>query len=127
MFPAYLCLLIAALLPYVWVGLAKSRKGYNNYAPRLQQAKLEGWRARAHWAQLNSYEALPPFIAAVLTAVQTGAPAATVNLAAEVFIVARVLHGVFYIANLAWQRSLAWFAGISCVLWLFVEALRRVA
>ena len=65
------CVLAACLMPILTVGLAKvslarmPRKlgGYDNFNPREWEAKLDGWRARAHAAQLNGYEALPLFIA----------------------------------------------------------------
>lgn len=131
---AYSCLLIAILLPYIWIYFAKFgrsddgiAKRYNNYAPRAQQAKLEGYRARAVWAHNNAFEALPGFIAAVLVAVQAGVPAPLVNGAAIVFIVARVLHGVCYLANLAWQRSAIWAIGLLALVYLFVQALLHLA
>lgn len=124
---AYICLLVAALMPFLWVGLAKGTIRYNNYAPRDQLGKLAGWRARANWAHLNAFEALPIFALAVLSAIQTGVPADTVNLAAEVFIGARVLHGGLYIANQAWPRTAVWFVGLCSCVYLLVQAIQRAA
>lgn len=131
---AYSCILIAVLLPYLWTFCAKFGKSddgiakrYDNREPRAQQALLKGYRARANWAQLNAFEAMPGFIGAVLAAIQTGVPADQVNTAALVFVVARVLHGVCYLANLAWQRSLVWMVGLGSVIWLLVQAIQRVA
>ena len=68
---AYWCILIAALLPYVWVAIAKSgAPGYNNKDPRGWIAKQDSYRVRnAHAAHLNAFEAFAPFAAAVLMAV----------------------------------------------------------
>ena len=69
-------LLIAALLPIVCAGIAKSgtmktppqEGGYDNHDPRAWMARQSDWRARADNAQSNSFEALPFFFAAVLSA-----------------------------------------------------------
>ena len=68
---AYWCVLIAAYLPIAWTGMAKfgaGGKDFDNAAPRAMLAKLDGWRQRANWAQLNGFEAFPPFAAAVIIA-----------------------------------------------------------
>lgn len=129
---AYACMLIAAALPYFWIFLTKVRvqvggesRNYNNHAPRAQQAKLEGWRQRAVWAQNNAFESMPAFLAGVLAAGQAGVPAEQVNAAAEVFIAGRILHGVFYLANLPLPRSSAWLVGLIATVYLFVLAVRH--
>ena len=120
---AYWCVLIAALLPYVWVGLAKSPlRRYDNRAPRDFEEKLSGWKQRAHWAQLNSYEAYPPFAAGVVIAQQLAAQQAVVDALAVAFVVARILHGLLYIADRATLRTLVWTAGFLCVIGLFIAA-----
>ncbi|MGQ5523823.1 MAPEG family protein [Chitinimonas sp. PSY-7] len=131
---AYGCLLIAVFLPYVWVYFAKFGKSedgtafrYNNYSPRLQQAKLEGFRARAVWAHNNAFEALPAFAAALLLAVQAGVAAETINITSVVFICARILHGAFYLANRPSLRSAVWFIGFVAVVYMLVEAILGVA
>lgn len=123
---AYICLLVSALMPFLWVGLAKGTIRYNNYAPRDQLAKLTGWRARANWAQLNAFEAFPFFAAAILAAIQAGVAAETVNLAAVVFVGARLLHGILYIANQAWPRTAVWFVGLGSCVYLVVQAINRM-
>ena len=119
---AYWCILAAALLPYVWVGAAKSAPGYNNAAPRAFLDTLSDWRKRAGWAQLNAFEAFPAFAAGVIIAHQLRAPQAWVDLLALGFIGFRLVHGIAYIGNWPALRSLAWVGGISCVIALFVVA-----
>jgi uncharacterized MAPEG superfamily protein len=120
---AYWCVLIAAILPYVWAGVAKYPLGaYDNRNPRDYLEKLSGRPKRAHWAQLNAWEAFAPFAAAVIIAHLAKADQAVVNALAMAFIAARVLHGLFYIADQATLRSLAWTAGFVCVIGLFVTA-----
>ena len=59
---AYWCVLIAALLPYVWVGFAKGTAAdYNNKDPRGWAAKQQSYRIRnAHAAHLNAVPPVPP-------------------------------------------------------------------
>ena len=66
---AYWCILIAALLPYVWVFIAKRGPRYDNRDPRGWLAKQDNPRAhRANSAQFNAFEAFAPFAAGVLMA-----------------------------------------------------------
>jgi uncharacterized MAPEG superfamily protein len=120
---AYWCVLVAALLPFLFTGLAKlTGPGFNNYKPRDFQAGLTGWRQRAHWAHLNSFEAFPPFAAAVIVAHLAGAPQDRIDLLALAFIACRLVYGALYIANKAPLRSLVWALGLACVIGLFVIA-----
>ncbi len=126
---AYWCILIAALLPYVWVSIAKqSGERYNNREPRSWQSKQTNPRSqRAHAAHLNGFESFPAFVAGVLMAQLAGVPHATITLLAIVFVVARVLHGVFYITNVHALRSLVWAVGFGSALTLMVKAALQVA
>ncbi|HET7798118.1 MAPEG family protein [Nevskia sp.] len=122
---AYWCVLVAAYLPIVWTGIAKFGAGgrdFDNAAPRVMLAKLDGWRQRANWAQLNGFEAFPPFAAAVIIAHLTSVPQPRIDALALAFIAARIVYGVFYLMNLATLRSVAWMAATGCVVALFVSA-----
>ena len=121
---AEMCMIAAIILPYVWVGVAKAGPKFDNAAPREQLANAEGYRQRANWAQQNAWEALAPFLAAVLFAEMRQAPQSTVDLLAGLFIGCRVLHGVVYIANQATLRSLIWAVGFFSMLAIFVTAAR---
>ncbi|NKF21337.1 MAPEG family protein [Solimonas marina] len=116
------CVLVAALLPFVFTITAKSSKRYKNTTPREYLEQSSGWRKRAHWVQVNSFEAFPPFAAAVVIAHVVAGPSATANLLAVLFIVLRVVYGICYIANQATLRSLVWFGSMACVIGLFVVA-----
>ena len=126
---AYWCILIAALLPYIWVTVAKqSGERYNNREPRAWQAKQTDPRShRANAAHLNGFESFPAFVAGVLMAQLAGVPGGTVNVLAIVFVVARVLHGIFYIGNQQALRSLVWFVGFLSALALMVMAALKIA
>ncbi|TXH90799.1 MAG: glutathione metabolism protein [Rhodoferax sp.] len=118
---AYWCILVAALLPIACAGIAKSGKfkqsrregGYDNHNPRAWLAKQTDWRARANAAQANSFEALPFFIGAVLVAHQLGANQTLVDLLALLFIVARILYVMLYLADNAKLRSTVWTIGLA--------------
>lgn len=127
---AYWCVLIAALLPYVWVSIAKaSGERYDNRDPRAWVARQTNPRVhRANAAQLNSYEAFAPFAAAVVLAQLAGVATDRIALLALAFVILRVLHGIVYVAGLKHAlRSLVWFTAFACVLALLALAALRVA
>ena len=113
---AYWAVLVAAVMPIVCAGIAKSgmfgkprrEGGYDNDNPRAWLARQTDWRARANAAQANSFEALPFFIGAVIIAHQLGAPQLRVDVLAFLFVFMRVLYVMMYLANLASMRSIAW-------------------
>ncbi|NND54400.1 MAG: hypothetical protein HKN56_05445 [Gammaproteobacteria bacterium] len=118
---AFWCIPLAMFLPLVWVGIAKSMaKGYDNRQPREWLATLEGRAKRANWAQQNSYEAFPPFAAAVIVAHLTGSAQLTIDIIAGLFILLRIAHGITYIADKDMLRSLLWLGGYGCTLALFI-------
>lgn len=126
---AYWCVLIAALLPYVWIGFAKSgATDYNNKDPRGWAAKQQSYRVRnANGAHLNAFEAFSPFAIGVLMAQFTQVDAQLVSWLAMAFIAFRILHGIFYLTGLHRFRSLVWVSGLACVIALMLLAALRVA
>lgn len=127
---AYVCILIAALLPYVWTVVAKQGGSgrFDNRDPRQWLEQQNNPRVRrADAAQKNAFEAFPAFAAAVLMAQLAGVDPQRIGWLAAVFVVMRVLHGVFYVGNKSSLRSLVWFVGLICVLALMVMAALQVA
>lgn len=118
---AYFCVLIMMFIPLLAVGYAKFSKGtYDNRSPRDFLEKLEDGKAkRAHYAQLNSYEAFPPFAAAVIIAHQIQAPQHLLDILAVSFIVVRSLYVYFYIVDKHVLRSTAWFIGLFITVSIF--------
>lgn len=118
---AYWTVLVAALLPMLCAGMAKwgsvarSRRegGYDNHHPREWLARQTGWRARANAAQANSFEALPFYIGAVIIAHQHGAFQTRLDLLAFLFVVLRLFYILFYVADMATPRSVAWIAAFA--------------
>lgn len=116
---AYWCVLIAALLPIVWVLYAK-RGMTDNHNPRAGIDELPPARRRAYGAHLNATENFPFFAAAVIIALQLGAPVATVNWLAGLYIVVRILHALLYITDQASLRSLSFLVGFVINVAIFV-------
>jgi len=120
------CLLIAVVLPYLLAGSSlyfrlKQFGTINTREPRQQAAELQGARVVA--AQLNAWEALLVFAAALFVASISGVGTETVNQASLIFIAGRVLHGVFYIADNAPLRSLSFAVSFGSCISLFIAAL----
>jgi len=123
---AYWMILVAALLPYMGTGYAKFADGggktYDNSAPRVGTDSLPPRRRRAYWAQLNGFEAFPPFAAGVIVAHLAGAPQSWIDGLAITFVVLRVIYTLLYIHDHATARSLVWVAALACVVGLFAAA-----
>lgn len=121
------CLLAACFLPVACAGIAKSRGfgkprrdgGFDNHNPRQWLAGLQGWQARAHAAQQNSFEALPLFIAGVLVAERLHASQALVDGLAVAFVLLRVGYIGAYVADRANLRSTFWVLAVACCVALF--------
>ncbi|WP_043958271.1 MAPEG family protein [Lysobacter sp. A03] len=127
---AYWCVLVVAMLPYVWTVVAKlSGKGrFDNNDPRAWLARQDNPRtSRANSAQMNAFEAFPAFAAAVILAQLAGVEHPRIALLALIFVVARILHGIFYVTDKASLRTGTWFIGLVCVVALLVQAAMHVA
>jgi uncharacterized MAPEG superfamily protein len=120
---AYWCVFAAALLPYAFTGLAKfTGPRYDNHAPRDFLEQLHGWRKRAHWAQLNSFEAFAPFAAGVIVAQLSAVPQDRIDALALAFVALRVVYGALYVLDRPWLRSTAWALAFACIIVLFLSA-----
>jgi uncharacterized MAPEG superfamily protein len=121
---AYLCVLIAGLLPYMGTMVAKwGFRRFDNNNPREWLSQQTGFRARGNAAQANSFEAFPFFASGVIIATLAQVDAARIDLYAMVFVVARVGFIACYVADKAGMRSLCWLAGLLSVVGLFAAAL----
>jgi uncharacterized MAPEG superfamily protein len=123
------CILIAALLPYLWSTMALRARvdqfgSFDNKLPRLEQAKLTGRGARALGASANAFETFPFFAASVIVARIAGADPGWSAIWSVVYVAARLLHGVFYYGDLDKLRSGAFGLGQVCCVALFVLGAR---
>lgn len=118
------CLLVVAVLPYVLANMGGyfKFKQFGNVDinhPREQAARLEGIGARAVAAQMNAWEALGVFSAAVFMAHLAHADAEASATAAKIYVATRIAHPVFYIANIAPARTAVFLVGMGALARLF--------
>jgi uncharacterized MAPEG superfamily protein len=120
---AFWCVLAAIFLPYLWTYVAKFTTGFrprDNHNPREYLQKLEGPAKRAFWAEQNTFESVPGFMAAVIIAHLAHAPQGRIDAIAVTYIVLRLVYGLLYMADKALLRSLVWAASLACIVGLFV-------
>ncbi|MCV3212934.1 MAPEG family protein [Plectonema radiosum NIES-515] len=98
-------------LPFLVVGYARMRVGYDQSAPRAMFDKLPPYAQRATWAHQNSFEGFMIFAAAALMAYVTGVNSPLAAVAAIAFVAARLLYSIFYILNIPLMRSLMFAVG----------------
>ena len=96
----------------IFMAMGQQEGGYNNHAPRDQQAQLAGWGRRALAAHQNTIEAFPPFAAGVIISylAKASLPGSTVLCLA--FVAARIAYPILYIADHDKARSLVWGIGL---------------
>jgi uncharacterized MAPEG superfamily protein len=120
---AYWCLLIAALLPYFVLAVAKASRDYNNEDPRNMDGYKTPLRRRAYAAHQNSFEAFGFFAVAVLVAAFRGVPPRSIDELAVVWVVLRLLYLAVYLAGRGTLRSLVWFLASVTTIAIFLLAL----
>ncbi len=121
---AYWCVLVAGLLPYLAISLAKADKSYLQHhgAPRDWEANLQGRQRRLHAAHLNSFEAFPLFAAGVVIAHLAHAPGGLINFFAGLFVAARLAYLWAYAGDRASLRSYLWMVGLAASIAMFALA-----
>ena len=125
------CLVAGVVLPYIWAGASvpfrnKQLGGLDLGQPRAQAAELTEGGAGAWGAQMNQWEALSVFlVATVVASVQGVDPAGSWATASIVWVVARILHGVFYVIGQAQLRVLSFVVGTAMSIWIIVMAAQQ--
>lgn len=119
---AFWCVLVAALLPIVSVGIAKWGADLDNNHPRDWAQSLQGYRRRAFAAHQNAFEFFPFFSAAVIVAHVTQAPQGVVDTLSLAVIAARILYLALYVADLATWRSIVWLISLGGSIAIFAGA-----
>ena len=112
--------------PFLVVGFARAKVGYDTSAPRAMFDKLPPYAQRATWAHQNSFEALIIYSAAALMAYVTAVESSWAIIAAIAFLIARLFYSVFYIANIPILRSLMFAVGSLSGWTLFILSLLKV-
>ncbi len=122
------CLAAGMFLPYLWAGVSVPFRSQQfgqpdlNY-PRRQGDALTDRGAGAWGAQGNAWENLTIFSVANLMAFMAGVdPAGNWATAAMVWVAARLLHGLFYVLNVAVARVACFLAGLAMSIWIVVMA-----
>jgi uncharacterized MAPEG superfamily protein len=123
-----LYVLIAYLLVYapkylVTIALMIA-KNFDNYHPRDQQLKLEGWKKRGVAAHFNGFESFTGVAAASILAYLAKVDAFWVSTLSLTYLGARALYPIAYIANYGWTRSTIWTVSLTCTLGLMFLAFR---
>lgn len=122
------CMLAGLFFPYVWAGasLPLRLKQFDTIdlgSPREQGANLLDAGARVVGAQYNAWEALTVFALANLIAFMAGLDAeGNWTMAAILWVVFRLFHGVFYAANLRVLRIISFTGAFGMSLWIIAMA-----
>lgn len=91
----------------------------DNQNPREQYAQLQGPGARAVAAQQNAWEALAIYSAALVSVAVSGVEVVHLEKTAIIVLIARLLHGTFYLANLDKLRTLSFTIAVAACFYLF--------
>ncbi len=112
--------------PFLVVGFARAKVGYDKSAPRAMFDKLPPYAQRATWAHQNGFEALIIYGAAALMAYVTGVDSDWGKIAAIAFLVARSFYSVFYILDIPILRSMMFAVGSLSGWTLFALSLLKI-
>jgi len=123
---AFWTLLFAIMLPWLMALIKKTPSSlhskYNNRAPRAGEQNLQGVSQRVLWAEQNSYEILPGYIAAIIVSYLVGAEQYCIDIFALIFIGSRILYCLCYIKDWPSLRSAVWVVGLLCIIAIFVTS-----
>jgi uncharacterized MAPEG superfamily protein len=84
-------------------------------------APCTGWAGRAQRAHHNMLESLVLFAALVLIAVAANRTNAATLLGAQIFVWARAVYALVYLAGIPWLRTLVWLASVAGLIVIFVQ------
>jgi len=110
-------ILIQVLAAAGQVGLAELAKA------RETMPALTGVAGRLDRAQKNSIVAMALFAPAVLLLNVQGVSTAGTLMAAQIFLVARIVYVVFYATGTPWLRTLTWTAAFLANAYLYMVAM----
>ena len=123
---AFWTLLFTIMLPWLMALIKKTPSSlhgkYNNRAPRAGEQNLQGVSQRVSWAEQNSYEILPGYIAAIIVSYLVGAEQYCIDIFALIFIGSRILYCLCYIKDWPSLRSAVWVVGLLCIIAIFVTS-----
>jgi uncharacterized MAPEG superfamily protein len=117
---------ISVYLPFLLVGYARAKVGYDTSAPRAMFDQLPDYAKRATWAHQNGFETFMIYSAAALMAYVTGVSSSLAANCANAFVLLRLLFSLFYITNIPIARSLMFGLGSLCTYTLFGLSLFKI-
>lgn len=117
---------ISVYLPFLLVGYARAKVGYDTSAPRAMFDQLPDYAKRATWAHQNGFETFMIYSAAALMAYVTGVSSSLAANCAITFVILRLLFSLFYITNIPIARSLMFGLGSLCTYTLFGLSLIKI-
>ncbi len=117
---------ISVYLPFLLVGYARAKVGYDTSAPRAMFDQLPDYAKRATWAHQNGFETFMIYSAAALMAYVTGVSSSLAANCAIAFVLLRLLFSLFYITNVPIARSLMFGLGSLCTYTLFGLSLIKI-
>jgi len=83
--------------------------------------EIGGWGGRAARAHRNMLENLVLFAALVLVAALADKTNAMTLLGAQIFLYARILYALVYIAGLPWVRTAVWGVSVAGLVLIFLQ------
>jgi uncharacterized MAPEG superfamily protein len=117
---------ISVYLPFLLVGYARAKVGYDTSAPRAMFDQLPDYAKRATWAHQNGYENFMIYSSAALMAYVTGVSSSLAANCAIAFVILRLLFSLFSITNIPIARSLMFGLGSLCTYTLFGLSLFKI-
>ena len=105
---------VGAMLQVGLAELAGNREGL---------PEITGWAGRAARAHRNMLESLVLFAALALVIVVAGRGNAQTLLGAQIFVWARLIYAVVYIAGIPWLRTGVWGIGLVGLILMFIQAI----
>ena len=88
---------------------------------REKLPELTGWVGRAQRAHRNMVENLVLFAALVLVAVIADKTNSTTLLGAQIFLYARIVYALVYIAGVPWLRTAVWAVSVVGLAMIFLQ------
>ena len=123
----YYCLFIVMLMPILLaLGAIPFRLKQFAHpdinAPREQAEQLTGVGARIVSAQKNAWEGLILFSVSLFIAVENNVAVDDISLACTIYVIARILHAGFYLANLGILRFISFLVAFVCIVTIALTA-----
>ncbi len=118
----YGLVVVATILLQVLMALPQLGLPYLSSA-RDEGRPLSGGAARCARALENSVVAMALFAPAVLVLQVTGATTGATLLAAQIFLIARIVYVPIYIVGIPYLRTGVWMAGFLATAYLYLMAL----